>query len=196
MSVFSPIDVQAPDQRRKQLLQRLFQQAQQSRAASGAMASTSGPNFRSALNTRPGVFSMTQPGNIMADVLARLGVVGHDFQGDVSPGKGHAIGPEHGTPGPVSPVGPPIPVPGGGAAPPAASMTPTPLDTTFGQSRPGIPTPSLSHAQEGLVDLGGGMYYNQYLNRVVGSPGGLGSAAINLGGAAPYSGGGFGRQLP
>src|SRR5579884_773932 len=101
--IFAPIDQQGPDARRKQLIGKLMQQAQQQTAANAQTANTartggaafagSGAPFHGVDNAarafRP---QTTQSSNILPSILAKLGGgLNAPQKGEVSPGRGIAI---------------------------------------------------------------------------------------------------------
>jgi hypothetical protein len=138
MSVFSPLDPRGPDQRRKQLVAKLAQQAGAAHAASartpmpGRLAGplmSEGRAFRGAGDVRlGGKANVTQAPNILQSVLARLGVVGKSHAEEMSAGHGLPIAPPVPQTGmPIPPAGAAIPTPGGPApAPDASGSTPQP----------------------------------------------------------------------
>jgi hypothetical protein len=102
MSVFAPLDVRSPDQRRKQLLMRLAQGGRAGLVAEGS------PSRRAAAFRGIPRPQSTHAPNILASILAKLGVSGGPQAGEFSPGPGMAINPH------IHPGGPPPEVGGGG----------------------------------------------------------------------------------
>lgn len=204
--MLNPINVAGPDDRRKQLMAKLGQQAQQNGAAHaaipmplGARAGTAaalgtGTGFRA-----PGMHALpnpqsTQSPNILANILARLGVGGRPQDNEVSHGLGSPIspyGPNY-IPAPAPDTGSPIPA-GGAAAGAGAGMVglngqPITHVPVAQATAPG-PTPTNTGAVQGpsntIVDtgfytqgsppvsLGGGLYYDPSSGQI-----------LNLGGPA------------
>lgn len=217
MSAFDALDVRGPDSRRKQLVAKLMQQTQAGLPGSaagigaGSVAGVGAPTsgiaegraFRNATDVRrTGALPITQGANILPSVLARLGVVGHSFANEVSPGAGQTIDvprPDRGHGGGVDfptniPTVPPqvIPAfPGAGlpaAAPIATTPTATPTTPTVTPTTPVAPPtapvpPATDTAPPGtqLVPLGNGMYYDPVTDSMRGMPSGvLGGSARRL----------------
>ena len=94
MSLFDPTDVRKPDQRRKQLMQKLAQQGRRAvplpgRAGYAAGGSGVGRLFQGAAQARS---QQVHPGNVMSSIMSRLGVGGGPQLGEFSPGVGRPIG--------------------------------------------------------------------------------------------------------
>lgn len=195
MSAFDSVDPHASRDRRKQLLQKLMQQAQATKGVAmpggprTALGMSEGRSFRNATDLRHGgALPITQGSNILPNVLAKLGIVGRTLASEVSPGQGMAIDvphPEHvargldvnpGPPGPPVPTGPPAGTPPGPvnspvAPPPATDMTPTPDFDPSGGGNVG------TH----LIPLGNGQYYDPIADTVRGiAHGTTGTAARGL----------------
>lgn len=103
MPIFAPFDPRGPDQRRKQLIAKLAGQAGAAQQAVsrtpmpghlGATTLAEGRSFRGASASRiGGQAHVTQSPNILASVLARLGVSGKSHSEEMSAGKGLPITP-------------------------------------------------------------------------------------------------------
>jgi hypothetical protein len=126
VSIFAPFDPRGPDQRRKQLIAKLAGQAGAAQQAGsrtpmpghfGGATLAEGRSFRGASSSRiGGQAHVTQQPNILASVLARLGVSGRSHSEEMSPGRGLPIAP------PVPNVG--LPIPAQGAAIPTPAQIP------------------------------------------------------------------------
>jgi hypothetical protein len=119
--MLNPINIAGPDQRRKQLMQKLTQQAGQHGAVpmppgahGSAAALGAGTGFRSpGLRSNGGVQS-THGNNVLASILARLGVGGRAQDNEMSNGVGAPIGPYGPHYIPPPPANPGNPIPAGG----------------------------------------------------------------------------------
>lgn len=156
MSVFTPLDVRGPDQRRKQLMQKLMMQGQgQGRVPippkAGSFLSGAGRAFGSIGGRQAPRVNLTHGTNILPSILSKLGVTGTPHPEEVSPGEGIPIPGESHSQSPNAPAGPPIPV-----------KTPTP--------DPASPATDTPPEFAGLVPLGGGLYYDPVLDVVRGQP--------------------------
>lgn len=198
MSIFTPMDPRGPDQRRKQLIAKLAQQAGANSGAAarvpmpgrlGPMASE-GRAFRGASDTRlGGNANITQSPNILQSVLAKLGVLGHSHAEEVSQGRGLPITPPAPSQGLPIPSGAPIPTPGGpaGGTTPMTGLNGVPVTaspdfqaTTAGQQVPDsagqivgpqhtIVDPGFFMAGEGPVPLGNGLFYDPATGTILGT---------------------------
>jgi hypothetical protein len=163
VSVFQPVDVRAPNNRRKQLIQKLMQQQQAQAPARSALMSVSNRLGRS-----PGGRATTLGhNNVLASVLSRLGVQGPE---EVAPGASHAVGaydpyssghyvsPQEVTPGSGNPIPAPVPAGGSGGGGPTnlldafaptapSSVTPNPaIYSDFNQTSSMTPNPAIYSA--------------------------------------------------
>jgi hypothetical protein len=193
MSLFDPTDVRGPDQRRKQLMQKLAQQGKRAvplpaRAGGGANASWAGPApdrpFFGAASSRP---QMVHPGNIVSSIAQRLGVGGGPQMGEYGGGVGAPIGnPGQGYGDPFSrapqaitggspiapfdpngPGEPPYPGAPQHFVPPPSGSPGAPWH--FDPSPGPLPAPVSGGASPGggLVPLGNGMFYDPASDQVV-----------------------------
>lgn len=185
MSAFTPLDVRAPVQRRKQLIQKLM--AQQAAGGAGMAPSTipgrgpvgvsEGRTFRNATDIRrPGALPITQAADILPSILARLGVVGKSLASEVSPGQGLAIDvphPDHvQEPGDVQHAPDPVKLASGGAD----GGTPAPPDSPAPSPAP-VAAPATDNAADRIpapVPLGNGYYYDPLTDSFRGLPTGFG----------------------
>jgi hypothetical protein len=117
--MYSPVNVTGPDQRRKQLMAKLGQQAQGNMASQQGVAASVGTGLKAAMHAMPRAQS-TQSTNILPSVLARLGILGNPKADEVSQGFGAPIDSPHGTPLLSSGSGTPIPTAGASPQLPAA----------------------------------------------------------------------------
>jgi hypothetical protein len=202
------MDPRGPDQRRKQLVQRLAQQyAVSTRHASrvpmpariGAQMSE-GRLFRGASTSRAGgKASITQAPNILQSVLARLGVVGKSHAEEMSGGPGLPISPSVPEAGmPIPPQGSAIPTPVQGIDPTTGAIDPSSPYASGSVAPPGYqpyedPThvmvdPSSLDGSSGPVPLGNGLYYDPSTGMILGQQmtpdAGAATRALPRGGSA------------
>lgn len=215
--MLSPINIAGPDQRRKQLMQKLSQQTQQHGSVpmppgqhGSAAALGAGVNFKSpGMRALPGVQN-TNGSNVLASILARLGIGGRAQDNEMSSGLGSPISPygPHYIPPPAASAGSPIPA-GGGTPPPLPPPGQALPDPGFqgggnpalqvgnpdylgggnpaqhGAPNPGFlggGNPALGQGGGGPVPLGGGLYFDPNSGQIINlGGGGAGSAAL-LGG--------------
>lgn len=197
--MFSPMNVAGPDSRRKQLVAKLSQQAQQHGAAnagvpmppgaahggSGAAALGVGRSFGAPqMRGLPSPQSSQAP-NILASLLARLGVGGRPQENEVSGGPGSPISPYGSHYQPFAPAGPGSPIPAGGAqvslpgspqtAPTFTAEGPGAVPESAGQiagpsGAPNASTivdPGFFTQSNGPVPLGGGLFYDPSTGQVI-----------------------------
>jgi hypothetical protein len=196
MSLFDPTDVRGPDQRRKQLMQKLAQQGRRAvplpvRAGNAAGGPGIGRMFQGANSARP---QSIHPGNVLSGVMQRLGIGGGPQMGEYGGGVGSPIGnPGQGYGDPFSRA--PQAITGGHAiapfSPDASWAGPAPDAGSFGGGfQPPVPPgygadaelaphpdgtvgnlPSLVSSGAspggGLVPLGNGMFYDPASDQVV-----------------------------
>jgi hypothetical protein len=194
MSVFAPLDPRGPDQRRKQLVAKLAQQASATQNAAaripvpgrlGSMMSE-GRAFRGAGAARlGGRADVTQAPNILQSVLARLGVLGHSHSEEMSAGRGLPIAPPAPSAGMPIPSGSPIHVPGNPGTPVSPSPNHQPVQPSFDATAPGQSVPAGTNAistpggsgvvdpgfltgSAGPVPLGNGLYYDPASGMILG----------------------------
>lgn len=106
MTAFATLDPRVPNDKRKQLVAKLMQQASAPRAGApmpgASVPATDGRSFRNATDVRrAGVQPITQAPNVLSSVLSKLGVTGRQLSNEVSPGEGLPIQ----IPGPIGHVG-------------------------------------------------------------------------------------------
>lgn len=181
--MFAPTDPNVPDSRRKQLLAKLMQQAQQHGAASRGTALSHGAGglglgapsgFFHGLGSQLPVVgpASTQGTNVSASIAPGLGIQGYIPQGsEASPVAGQALGPAsarisdlHFSPHDVS----------GGSAIPSPSVqapvlpTYTPGGLTNVMSSPFTPNDLAGvNAGGGMIPLGGGHFYDPVGDTVI-----------------------------
>lgn len=214
--MFAPVNTAAPDDRRKQLMQKLSQQGQTNLGQRSSIASSVGSSFRQAMPHGLVRAQGTQGTNVLPSVLARLGIIGNPKADEVSPGVGLPIGSPHGTPPPPIASGNPIPVMGVGVGgvpqTPGTAASPSSGASLTGDSFPGQPTqpnvgvgaslPGLSSSggfsvspfgplggNYGGIPLGGGHFFDPRTGQVTFNP------AAAAGGAAGLVYGGSPRLL-
>lgn len=101
MTAFSTMDVRAPDQRRKHLIQKLMAQASSAGQAAGRQGAVSalrgaagtfggGPTFGNGRRSSPNP-NVTQGSNILPAILAKLGVTGSALGNEASASPGAPI---------------------------------------------------------------------------------------------------------
>lgn len=149
MSAFTPLDVRGPDQRRKQLIQKLYGQAQTARGVASAppvqrtypFLTTPGRSFRNAGTGGPPSLDITQLSSVLPGILAKLGIgasgPGIPIAAEHSAAPGLPV--QHPIPAPAAPhanVAPPIPTPQPGPAPQAANVPPPQPEPTPGTFTP------------------------------------------------------------
>lgn len=200
MSVFAPMDPRGPDQRRKQLVAKL---AQQAAATHGAMARVPMPGVAGPSMSEGRAFGgrtqTTQAPNILQSVLARLGVVGKSHAEEVSAGHGLPIAPPaHGVNLPNQPMGSAIPTPAQAVGPgvpaqagPTIAETPRTApgaaeyngyDAPLSGGAPAL-DPGFGITDSGPVPLGNGLFYDPATGTILGQQAGaLGGAARSLSG--------------
>lgn len=214
--MLSPINIAGPDQRRKQLVQKLSQQSQQHGSVpmppgqhGSASALGAGVNFKSpGMRALPGVQN-TNGNNVLASILARLGIGGRAQDNEMSNGIGSPISPygPHYIPPSAATAGSPIPAGGGPGQ--ISPPPPGPIGSTWAQTISGGQTNSSLPADQQLsgvdpganviggpnqvaapnafgnpnspVPLGGGLYYDPSSGQIMNFGPNAGAAAL-LGG--------------
>lgn len=198
MTAFATLDPRVPNDKRKQLVAKLMQQATAPHAGAPlpSVPPTEGRSFRNATDVRrTGVQPITQAPNVLSSVLSKLGVTGRSLSNEISPGYGLPIQ----IAGPLGHVGidprevaqgqaTSMPVaPSPGVVPPTVDPTSSQPSAVYG-GRPNLPPMALGGSNDvgpvtptptagayvsddphpGLVPLGNGHYYDPVMDRILG----------------------------